>query len=84
MKRSKKIELQLNIEFGRIVLFTFFTSKKLWNQQLNFTFKNAEQKSSHHVNVSRPGWKNLHIKTGQKTSQLVFYPDPALTETAPK
>ena len=74
-KRTKKLELNLHIEFGRAVLSTIFVSRrKLWNHLSNPCSKKAGQISSHPVSLSNPGWKNLHTKAGQKLSRPAFYP----------
>ena len=77
MKRSNKFELNVNIGFWKSgFIQNFHQQEKLWNHLLNSTLTNLEQKLSHHVCLSHPGWKNLHLKVGQTLSHLVFYPVP--------
>ena len=60
----------------------FHQQEKFWNHLLDSTLRKAVKKSPYHVYLIRPDWKNLHIKAGQKSSRLVFYPVPALVYTA--
>ena len=63
IKRTKRLELNFNIEFEGVDLSTTFTTREqLWNHLCYSMLKNAWQKSSHAVLLSRLGWKYLHIK----------------------
>ena len=47
---TKKIELNLNIGFGRAILSIISVSRrKLWNQLMDALHIKAEQKPSHHA-----------------------------------
>ena len=46
IKRTKKLELNLNIEFGSVILLTISTSKgKIWNHLSNSMLEKVGQKS---------------------------------------
>ena len=47
-----------------------------FNELSNSMLKKAGQKSRNLL--PHPGWKNLHIKAGQKLSDPVFYPTALL------
>ena len=56
IKRSKELELNLNTEFGSVVLSTISNSMgKLWNHLSKFMLKNAGQDVSHPNLLSCPG-----------------------------
>ena len=80
VKRSKKVELPKYWIWKITFIHNFHQQEKFWNHLLDSMLRKVGHKSSHHVYLSRPGWKNRHIKikAWQLSSRLVFYPVPAL------
>ena len=69
MKRSKKIELNLNIEFGRV--------RKVF--EITYSIPLSGKRDRNHPTTSTypiPVEKNLNIKAGKKSSHLVFSSRP--------
>ena len=73
--KTKKLEISLNIEFGRAVLSTVSVSrKKLWNHLRNPYSKRRDRNHPILSGYPVPVEKISIYKVTQKSSRPVFYP----------
>ena len=72
MKRSKTVELNLNIEFRRVVLFNFQLREKFWNHLLDSTLRQAS--SSRRLYLSCPNWKIYMLRRDKNHPVSLFIP----------
>ena len=75
MKRTENVELNLNIEFGRLVLFTIFTNRK--SSGITCSIPHSGR-----WDINYPIASTYPVPVGKICiSRLVFYPVPALIKS---
>ena len=73
MKRTKKLESNLNIEFKRIVYHNFYEQREIMKPRVKgHAHKGRKEIIQSDLVILSPLKKNLNIKTGQKLIRRAF------------